>query len=148
MEYNKKTGISGKWAKGSELGNVRRAKIVSETKPESSQYKNKDGSTKFQDVCKVQFEGVDEVLNLSLNRATINALIDAFGPESKGWMNQMLSVETEKVRVAGKAAVAIYLIPEGFEKVDDEDGFAVILRKGENLPPSNLEDDLAEVPEF
>jgi hypothetical protein len=41
-----------------------------------------------------------------------------------------LSVETEKVRVAGKSVTALYLIPEGHEKIDDENGYAVIVKQG------------------
>ena len=130
MKYTKQTSIGGKWAKGSELGEVKRAKIVSETEPVSSQFQNKDGSVKMQDVCKVRFDGVEDALNVSLNRATINGLIDAFGEDSKEWQSKVLSVETEKIRVAGKAVVALYLIPEGYERTDDDNGFVVIVKKG------------------
>lgn len=130
MKYQKTSMTSGAWAKAGELAGVKRAKIVSETNPQPSTFLNKDGSVKTQDVCKVKFEGKNEVLNVSLNKATLNALIDAFGDDSKDWMNQVLAVETEKVRVAGKAVVALYLIPDGYEKVDNEEGFAVIQKIG------------------
>lgn len=143
--YKKNTSLGGKWAKASELGNVSRAKIVSETNPEPSQFLNKDGSTKTQDVCRVQFDGVDEVLKVSLNRATINGLVDAYGEDSKAWQAHYLAVETEKVRVAGKAVTALYLIPEGYEKVDDENGYAVIVKKGEH-PSAPPLDDTVDVP--
>jgi hypothetical protein len=126
-KYSKQTTVGGKWAKATELSGVKRAKIVSETEPQSSSFTNKDGSPKTQDVCKVQFEGINEPLNVSLNRATINGLVDAFGEDSSKWMNHYLSVETEKVRVAGKAVVALYLIPAGYKKVDDNNGYAMIV---------------------
>lgn len=142
-KYTKNVSLGGKWAKGSELVNVQRAKIVSETNPMPSQFLNKDGSTKMQDVCRVQFEGIPEVLNVSLNRATINGLVDAFGEDSQDWQGHYLSVETEKVRVAGKSVIALYLIPEGYEKIDDNNGYAMIVKEGsiaETVPPINVDD--------
>ena len=94
-------------------------------------------------------EGLDDVLNVSLNRATINGLVDSFGEDSKDWQNNYLTAETEKVRVAGVARVALYLVPEGYEKQDDENGYAVIVKKGtnseivkdENIPVINPEEE-------
>jgi hypothetical protein len=80
-------------------------------------------------VAKVRFEGVTEPLNVSLNRCTINALVDAFGEDSTDWQGHTLTVETEKVRVAGKAVTALYLLPEGYIKTDDENGYAIIIKK-------------------
>ena len=98
---------------------------------------------------KVRFEGLDDVLNVSLTRATINGLVDSFGEDSKDWQNNYLTAETEKVRVAGVARVALYLVPEGYEKQDDENGYAVIVKKGtnseivkdENIPVINPEEE-------
>ena len=137
--YQKNVSVGGQWAKASELANVKRARIISETNPSESSFLNKDGSVKFQDVCKVQFEGMGEPLNVSLNRTTINGLVDAFGNDSKDWMNKVLSVETEKVRVAGKSVTALYLIPDGFKKVDDAGGYAVIVPEGNETPDAPTE---------
>lgn len=151
MKYSKQVSFSGAWAKASEITS-KRAKIVSETNPIPSSFQNKDGSPKNQDVCKVKFEGINDPLNVSLNRATINGLVDAFGEDSKDWMNHILSVETEKVRVGGKAVVALYLIPDGFEKRDDSNGYAVITRKeaAQNPPlkeePGDIEIDDDDIP--
>ena len=131
--YQENTKLSGKWAKASELVNGKTAIIISETNPTPSSFTNKDGSPKFQDVCRVQFYGFPEPLNVSLNRATINALVNAFGSDSKGWMNKTLTIETEKVRVAGKGVTALYLIPAGYKRVDDENGYAMIIKEGEKL---------------
>src|SRR3990167_4118054 len=113
-KYTKNVSMGGAWAKGSEIQSGTRAKIVSETNPIPSSFLNKDGSAKTQDVCKVRFESLPEALNVSLNRATINALVDAFGEDSIKWQNKVLIVETERVRVAGKAVTALYLIPDGY----------------------------------
>lgn len=42
----------------------------------------------------------------------------------------VLTCETEKVRVAGKAVTAVYLVPKAIERVDDENGYTVIVKKG------------------
>jgi hypothetical protein len=127
------------------LGNVRRAKIVSETTRQPSQFKDEKGNVKTQDVARVVFEGNPEPLNVSINRATLGGLIKAFGKDSKDWMNHHLSVETEKVRVGGKANIALYLIPAGFKKIDDENGYAVIVsekeaEEGVDTPPIDEEE--------
>jgi len=137
--YKKSSSISGGWAKGSEI-TAKKAKILSETDAVPSSFVNKDGSPKTQDVCKVIFQGDREPLNLSLNRATINGLVDAFGEDSKNWINKILSVETEKVRVAGKAVVALYLIPEGYKKIDDENGYAMIVKNDTKTPIRSQDD--------
>lgn len=142
--YKKNDSFGGKWVKAAELIGVDRAKIVSETAPQTSTFRNKDGSFKTQDVCKVQFEGMGEALNVSLNRATINGLVDAYGEDSKGWMGHYLTVEIEKMRVAGKAVTALYLIPAGYEKIDDSEGYTKIVKKGsvqDEVPTVNLDDD-------
>ena len=130
----------GSWAKASEIQSGITAKIVSETSPQPSQFLNKDGTVKTQDVAKIIFEGSSEAVNVSLNRTTINGLVDAFGEDSKDWMNKKFKVETEKVRVAGKAVVALYLIPENYHKVDDENGYAVIVKATDNVGDSGKED--------
>lgn len=150
--YKKPTELHGKWAKASELTGSRSAKIVSETNPVPSTFTNKDGSVKIQDVCKVKFEGVDEPLNLNLNKATIAGLIDAFGEDSKTWQGHTLEVVTEKMRVAGKAVTVLYLVPGGYEKIDDENGYARIAgkigmhRASKPMPPLETLNDLEEIP--
>ena len=127
--YDKKEFTSGKWADKAELYDkrVKSAKIVSETNPETSTFKNEDGSPQMQDVCKVQFEGYDEALKVSLNRATINSLADAFGKSSKDWQGHPLTVEVDKL--PGKK-FPLYLIPAGYKRIEDENGYSVIVKKG------------------
>jgi hypothetical protein len=140
MKYQVSRITRGAWAKASGLISGSKAVIVSETNPQPSQFQNKDGSVKMQDVCKVRFGEMPEAMNVSLNRTTINGLAEAFGEDSVNWQNKPLTVETEKVRVAGKAVVALYLIPEGYEKTDDANGFAVIIKRGSNI--ENVEADI------
>jgi hypothetical protein len=133
MKYSKSAG--GPWAKASELTSGSRAKLISETERKESQFKDKNGNPKMQDVAKVRFEGKDEALNVNLNRATIYALIDAFGEESKDWMGRTLTVQTEKAVVAGKRVTVMYLVPDGFEVQEDTEGYVQIVRTGEKAEP-------------
>jgi hypothetical protein len=126
MEYTK--NISGSWAKGAELTNGVKAKLIEEVQRIESQFLDDKGNKKTQDVGKVRFEGKQEILNVSFNRATIYGLIDAFGKESKDWVGKVLTVHTEKVTVAGKRQTALYLIPEGFEIGEDLAGYVVVRR--------------------
>src|SRR3990167_7040699 len=110
--YVKNEFLGGSWVKGSQIQSGVRCRLTAETKPRESQWQNKDGSTKMQDVSRVKFEGIDEEFNISLNRATINGLVDAFGEDSAKWQNKVLTAVTEKARIAGKNVVTVYLIPE------------------------------------
>lgn len=134
MKYTKQVSLGGAWVKAADLKSGTKAKLVSETVSQPSTFLNKDGSPKTQDVAKLRIEGVQEPLNCSLNRATINALVDAFGEDSKDWQGHVLTVETEKVRVAGKSVVALYLVPDGYIKRDDANGYAVITKKDLPVP--------------
>lgn len=143
-KYQKQVSLGGTWAKASELKTGTRAKIVSETNPVPSSFMDKNGNPKTQDVAKVKFEGQSEPLNVSLNRATINGLVDAFGEDSAGWQNHVLTVETEKMRVAGKNVTGLYLIPEGYKKIDDPNGYAMIVRADFKNPNPEAVDEALE----
>ena len=81
----------------------------------------------------VQFPGYDEPLKISLNRATINALVDAYGTDSKEWQGHTLGVEIDKL--PGKK-FPLYLIPDGYKRIEDENGYSVIVKKDdtEDIP--------------
>lgn len=128
MKYQRQNTTIGAWVKADQIQSGTRAKLVSEVKPQPSSFIDKNGNPKTQDVAKVKFEGAEEALNISLNRATLNGLVDAFGEDSVNWQNKILTVETERVRVSGKAVTALYLIPEGYKKIDDNNGYAVIVK--------------------
>lgn len=131
-DYDKQEG--GKWAVKADLyeAQVKKAKIVSETNPvENTQFKNDDGSPTTQDVCKVVFEGNNEPLKVALNRATINGLIDAFGRSSSLWQGHDLKVEIDKQ--PGKK-YPLYLIADGFKRIEDSEGWAIIVKDEDALP--------------
>jgi hypothetical protein len=142
MIIEQESGISGKWAKATELGSVRAARIVSEAKPAPSKFTDeKTGLVKTELVAKVQFQGIREPLNVRINRATKNGLIAAFGNDSINWQNRTLAVLTEKGKVSGRNATFLFLIPEGFVKSEDDGGYDVIIpeaeaqAKADILPP-------------
>jgi hypothetical protein len=130
MDYSKVTRTGG-WAKAAELKEGQKAKIVDECQPIESQFLDDKGNKKTQDVCKVRFEGFADALNVNLNRATIKGLVEAFGKDSKDWIGNVLTVHTEKVAVAGKRVTALYLVPEGFEVGENDEGYVEIKRKGD-----------------
>ncbi|HLH93563.1 MAG TPA: hypothetical protein VKW08_00450 [Xanthobacteraceae bacterium] len=138
MKYTK--SIGGAWAKSTDITSGTKAKIMSETTHTESQFKDKNGAPKFQDVAKVRFEGKEEALNVNLNRATIYGLIDAFGEESKDWIGKVLTVHTEKVVVAGKRVTALYLIPEGFEVRENSEGYIEVVRTGQPVSEQPVDD--------
>jgi hypothetical protein len=129
-DYSKATR-GGAWAKAADLKEGQKAKIVDECAPIESQFTDDKGNKKTQDVCKVRFQGMEDALNVSLNRATIKGLVEAFGADSKAWIGNVLTVHTEKVAVAGKRVTALYLVPEGFEVGEDDEGYVQIVRKGQ-----------------
>ena len=126
MEYPRQANVSGSWVKGSDVQSGIKCKLVSETIRTESQFKNEDGTPKMQDVAKIRFADKDEVMNIAINRATLTGLIDAFGTESKNWVDKYLTTQTEKMVVGGKRVTALYLVPEGYEVGEDEGGYMVV----------------------
>lgn len=123
MEYEKQTSIGGNWVKAADIANGTRIKIVSETQPIQTVF---EGKPRTQNVAKLKIEGMPEEKNANLNKPTLNALIDAFGKDSKDWMNKVLTAQVEKVQIAGKNVRVLYLIPEGFRMTEDAGGYVVI----------------------
>jgi hypothetical protein len=127
--------VSGSWAKAAELENGTKAKIVDEAKWVTSQFKDKNDNPKQQLVAKVRFQGKADDLNVSLNRATQDGLIRAFGKDSNDWKGRVLTVQTEKVSIGGQMKRVLYLIPEGFVLGEDANDFTVIVPKDTAAAP-------------
>lgn len=131
MIYDKSSSVTGKWVKNSEVVSGSKCQLISEVKTEPSQFKDpKTGFMKTQEVGKIQFVGSSDSLNISLNRMTIDGLVEAFGRDSKLWIGKTLTALTEKVLVGGKRVTAVYLIPDGFELKEDAEGYAHVVRIG------------------
>jgi hypothetical protein len=77
-------------------------------------------------------------MKVSLNQPTINGLVDAFGEDSKNWQGKELSVRIDKA--PGK--YYLYLIPAGYKCVDDDKGYPVIVKEGEEIPTIEIEPEM------
>jgi len=118
-KFTKQSSTGGAWIKPAEIEQGARAKLVSEATPVEGQFGT-------QTVAKIRVEGMGEAVNINLNKPTVNALVDAFGEESKDWCNQPLTIQTEKMMVSGRRVTAVYLIPKGYKLDEDEGGYLVI----------------------
>ena len=142
MKYQKQTVTSGAWVDKSQLKNGQRAKIVSETNAQPSNFPDSKGNPQTQNVAKVMFEGQKEAVNVAINQTTINGLVDAFGEDSKDWQGHYLTVDIEEGRTAGKKSFTLYLIPPEYEKIDDDFGYAKIVRKGDTVKEEEIPSDV------
>ena len=144
--YKKNQGVQGNWVKGKDIPQGVKAKLVSETIPRPSNYLTKDGSPKIQNIAKVRFEGSPDALNMNINRTNLDGLIDAFGEDSKNWIGKVLTVQTENVRVGGKMQTAVYLLPEGYELRNDEEGYAYITNPNKVSEPAENVEEVVDIP--
>ena len=135
MKFNKSEGGGGDWVDKKTLQNGDQAKLVTEALPLTKDFQ---GKSVTQIVAKIRIKGDDgESKNFAINPATKNALIDAFGEDSKAWCGKILTMYVEESRFAGKKGIAAYLIPEGYDHWDDENGYLVIGRKDADSAPKN-----------
>jgi len=136
MEFTKNT-TQGAWINKKELKTGDLLKLVSE----AAEIPSQQGGTQV--VAKAKVKGHEgDPKNLSINNPSKNALIDAFGKDSKNWMDKLLTVNIEKTVIAGKRGIALYLVPEGFELTEDDSGYLVIV----NPNAEKLEDAKVEYP--
>ena len=132
MEYNKSRG--GEWTDVSKLVDGGKAKIVDECQKEESQYKDKDGNAKTQNVAKVHFQGQTQPTNTRINWTTIYGLIDAFGKDSKDWIGKVLTVKIKQAIIGDTERDILYLIPEGFELAKNSEK-KLEIRKVQDIVP-------------
>ncbi len=129
--YTKAVSVSGNWIKAADVAQGTKAKIKSETNPIPSQFTDKNGAPKNQDVAKVVIQGSPDAVNVGFNRATINGLVEAFGEDSVNWIDKVLTVHVESMNVGGKRVKALYFVPEDFEVGEDDGGYIVVKKIGE-----------------
>lgn len=133
-EYKKNQVMGGTWVKAADLKNGTKAKLTTEVTPSPSRFKDKEGNTKMQDSAKIRFQGDNETYNVNINRATLEGFIDAFGEDSAEWVGKVLTVQTEKIAIAGKRVTALYLVPEGFVVEEDGEGYVHVIKEGSTDP--------------
>lgn len=132
MEFHITAG--GGWIDKKNLTNNDVIKLVTEAV-------EMEGQNGKQIVAKALVKGGEpDPKNIAINRPSMAALIDAFGKESKSWMNHPLGVYTEATRIGGKAGVSLYLIPEGYEAGNDKQGYLVVTRKGNKVEVQSVAD--------
>lgn len=119
--YKKSSGTGGAWVDKKAVVNGTKCKIVTETEPRETEWGT-------QDVAKIRIQGEEESKNVNLNKATINALVEEFGEDSKEWIGKVLTMQTEKMVVAGKRVTALYLLPEGYLLTEDDAGYLILTK--------------------
>lgn len=125
MKATKSSAVQGKWFDKKSLKTGDLAKLKSEATEEPSQMGG------MQWVAKLAVKGHTEAANIAINKPSKNALIEAFGEETRDWVDKVLTLHVETAIVSGKRGVALYLIPEGFAVREDEGGYLVVERIGE-----------------
>ena len=137
-KFNKSSGTGGKWIDKKALydSGGGKVKLVSEAKEEPSNM----GGTQIVAKCRVQ--GSEESVNIGINTPTKNALIDAYGDDSKDWVDKVLTAHLERTMVAGKRGIALYLVPDGYEVAEDSGGYLVIQKIGTSSSQSDGSDDV------
>lgn len=122
------SGINGKWLDKKNLKTGDILKLTTEPREVPSQ----QGGTQL--VAKALVKGGDtEAKNVAINKPTVRALIEAFGDDMAAWVNKPFGVHIERTVVAGKRGIAMYLLPDDYEVSEDDGGFLVVRRKGEDV---------------
>ena len=132
MIFKKREVTNGEWLKASEVVSGTLVTLAPEAKESPSSF----DETKTQTVAKVKIKGFPELKNVRINLTSVNALVEAFGEDSKNWIGKVLTAQTEKAVVAGKRVTILYFVPEGFEVKEDSEGYVKVL-KVENLKTKN-----------
>lgn len=114
MKYNATTGA---WLDKEKVTDGQKVKIVSECTKKESKFTNPDGTPQIANEVKVQFEGMEEPVNMNLNWTSIYGLIEVFGDESADWMGHTLTAHPKDATTG----VSVYLVPEGSELYRNEE---------------------------
>lgn len=124
MIVQESSSVVGKWIDKKMLKSGDIAKIKSEATEQPSQ----QGGTQL--VAKLLIKGQIDPANVAINKPSKNALIKAFGNDTKDWMDKELTLQVETAIVSGKRGIALYMIPNGYELKEDAGGYLVIVKKG------------------
>jgi len=116
MKMNKKTSVSGVFAKKSDYeweGTQYEADIKSGDKVTIlNEGETTEGQFGTQYVFSIKTRNGDK--NLTFNQSTINVLHDEFGSDSKDWVGKEVKVLMKKDVVAGRKVDIVYLVTEGW----------------------------------
>jgi len=134
MKVNKKTTLSGEWAKIKEdIDNGNIITIKNEGEVISGDYGDRN-------VFKVETKNGEKLL--SFNQTSVNYLIDVYGDETAQWIGKKIKVWVVKSNVGGKIRNIAYLTApdwietnEGFSSpTEGETGIPTIEDEGEQTP--------------
>lgn len=134
MKFTANT-TTGNWLDKKTLKTGDIIKLISEAKELPSQ----QGGMQIVAKCKVK--GQTGESNISINKPSKNALIDAFGDDSINWVDQLLTAHIEKTMIAGKRGIALYLVPDGYQVTEDEGGYLVITKPNSKTTTVSKEED-------
>lgn len=127
MKFTQNT-MTGSWLDKKTLKTGDILKLVSEAKEIPSQ----QGGMQIVAKCKVKGQ-TGEPTNISINKPSKNALIEAYGDDSINWVDKPLGVHIEKTMIAGKRGIAMYLVPEGYQVAEDDAAYLVIVKLGQQV---------------
>lgn len=118
----KSSGVGGSWIDKKALKTGDLLKLKSEAVWVESQ----NGK---QLVAKISIKNGEQNVNLGINSPSKDALIDAFGSDSKDWIDKLLTAHVEPGIFAGKRGIMLNLVPEGYVVGEDAAGYVVIRPK-------------------
>lgn len=125
MKVEISQSLPGEWLKIRDLSSGTQLKIVEEARQEQSNFDNK----KTRWVTQVKVQGEEGVKNININFTSLKALVSAFGDDSSDWVGKVVTARVEQAIVGGKKVHILYLVPEGYDLVEGEDGFMNISSK-------------------
>ena len=124
MIIEKSSGVGGSWLDKKNVKTGDYAKLKSEAEWV-------DGQNGKQLIAKIRIKGTQVDVNLAINSPSKDALIDAYGSDSKEWIDKLLTVQVEPGIFAGKRGIMLNLIPEGYVVGEDAAGYIIIRPKVE-----------------
>lgn len=128
MEYTKSAGA---WVDTDSVKDGTKVKLLTEVVKQESKFKDSEGNVKTENVATARFQGQDAPVNVRLNWTTIYGLIDAFGKESKDWVDKVLTVKKREQSVGDKVYDVLYYIPDGFELIKNAEKRLEVRKIGE-----------------
>lgn len=131
MKVNRSSNSGGAWLNKETIQNGDQLKIVTEAQLV-------EGQNGAQLVAKVRERGGSDSVNVSINNTTKNALIEAYGDDTKDWVNKIVTAAKERAVIAGKRSTILYLIPEDYELQEGADGFMTITRSAVQVAPTSV----------
>lgn len=133
VKVQRSSGVGGKWLdkKALVVGDVIRIET------EAQEIANQQGGMQL--VAKVTVKGWGkETENFAINVPSKNAIIEAHGDDTNDWIGKSFTVHPEKTIIGGKRGIVAYLIPDGFELQETDDGYVNIRRVGKSENKGDL----------